>query len=172
MPWSTEIQIEGERKHRRAVFQWSPGYDDPYPSICEAAGAGRGRWSQGPVVHQKGAWMKTEDEEEEEAIESERAAQLAAPGSRKQKQKLEKYNVSQNKQTVSELRFKGLMSAGRLCQRKGAQFWECKAQGRIYASDIWHIRWGKTMYSFVCHLQHPEVWSYMSWYVFLYMLGL
>ena len=48
--------------------------------------------------------MKTEDEEEEEAIESERAAQLAAPGSRKQKQKLEKYNVSQNKQTVSEFK--------------------------------------------------------------------
>ena len=65
------------------MIQWNPGYDDPYASICEAAGARRNKWSHGPVVHQKGAWMKREEEEEEEAIESERVIQLAACGKMK-----------------------------------------------------------------------------------------
>ena len=47
------------------MIQRSPGYDDPYASICEAAGAGRGRWSK------RGAWMKREQEEEEEKEEEE-----------------------------------------------------------------------------------------------------
>ena len=43
--------------------------DDPDASIYEAAGARRGRCSQGPVVHQKGTWMQKEEEAaEEEAI--------------------------------------------------------------------------------------------------------
>ena len=63
----------------------------------------------GPVVHQRGAWMKRE-EEEEEATESERATQLAACGDRKQKQKLEKCDVNQNKLIV-------------VCLRRCACFW-------------------------------------------------
>ena len=45
-------------KQRSAMIERSPGCDDPYASISEAAGVGRGRWSQGPAVHQRGAWMK------------------------------------------------------------------------------------------------------------------
>lgn len=41
--------------------------------------------------------------EEEEAIESEGATQLAVYGNSKQKQKLEKCNVNPNKQIVSRL---------------------------------------------------------------------
>ena len=53
------------------MIQWSLGYDDPDLSICEAAGAWRGRWSQRLLVNQKGAWMKGEEEEEEEEGEEE-----------------------------------------------------------------------------------------------------
>ena len=73
------------------MIQWNPGYDDPYALICEAAGARRGRRSQGSVVHQKGAWMKREkgeeeeeeEEEEERVIQSERATKLAICGKMK-----------------------------------------------------------------------------------------
>ena len=51
------------------MIQQSPGYEDPHPSICKAAGAGRESCSQGPVVHQKEAWMKREEEKEEEEEE-------------------------------------------------------------------------------------------------------
>ena len=70
------------------VPQQSPGYDDPDLSLCEAAGARGDRCSQGPVVHQKGAWMKTEKEEEEEEGEEKatvRATQLAGTENKKTK---------------------------------------------------------------------------------------
>ena len=41
--------VEEGRPHK------SPGCDDPDPSVCVAAGARTGRWSQGPMVHQKGS---------------------------------------------------------------------------------------------------------------------
>ena len=39
------------------------------PSVCEAAGVRRGRCSQRPVAHQKGDWLKRDEEEEEEEEE-------------------------------------------------------------------------------------------------------
>ena len=44
------------------MIQLRPVCDDPDLSGKRAK---KGRWSQGPVVHQKGAWMKREEEEED-----------------------------------------------------------------------------------------------------------
>lgn len=43
---------------QRAMIQWSTGYDDPDPSICEVD------VPRGVVGHQKRASMKREEEEE------------------------------------------------------------------------------------------------------------
>ena len=51
------------------MIQQSPEYDNPYASICEAAGSKRAIWSQKPVFHQKGASMKTEEKGKDEKKE-------------------------------------------------------------------------------------------------------
>lgn len=62
---------------------------DPDPSVCEVAGAWRGKWSQWPVVHQKEAWVERDEEEEEgegevgeEAIESKQSERMQLVGTK------------------------------------------------------------------------------------------
>ena len=68
------IKFDRNTDIRRAEIQWSPGCDHPDPSIREAAGARRGRWSQGAPGPSEGSLNekkgRRKEEEEERAIES------------------------------------------------------------------------------------------------------